>query len=390
MDNNQIKTNAVISYMFLGWIFLLAKSNPNFEHEFIRKHAKKATKIHLIFLMIFIVYNLFFSKYLYYSIPLVLISVDKIINLIIFAILTVSILKGCYKAHKGLDPSNVSLRKAYIDNSVNYDLKDISENEKMLYLSSLLPFLGIISSKNHENEFTKNGVKVGFILTFLIVLYYILNGFDSIFLISLFAYIFVIVYYGVNVFINNKFSFPAFIENIPNLKISYLFIKTGFLYSIDFIKLIFGKNKVLDFRSKAIMINKEDHEYDDLLRNYYTNDKLILSKKLIFFPIINLLFIPLILKDGKNRYFLAIIQGIIMSAIIIFLGISYGFKSNLEILVLFPVFLGVANIDSNPFYRIPFIYEIYKIFNLISFGFFSKIRLIKEKNKEMKEVRLKV
>lgn len=390
MDNNQIKTNAVISYMFLGWLFLMAKANPNFNHEFIRKHAMKATKIHAIFLVIFISYNLFLSGFLNINIPFLLISIDKIINLIIFAILTISILKWCYRAHKWLEPENISFRKIYSNNSTNYEIKNIWESEKMLYLWSFLPFLWIISAKNYENDFTKIWVKIWSILTFLICLCFVLNWFGSIFLISLFLYILIIVYYWVNIFINDSFSFPSVAKNIPSLKFLVLFIKAWFFYCIDFLKMIFWKNKTLDFKWKILEISRACQEDENLLRQYYTDEKLIISKKLIFIPIINLLFLPTIFKNNKSKYFLAIIQWNIISIIIILIWYFFWFRSELTIFMLFPVFLWIANIDSNPFYRIPILFEIYKILNILSFWLFSKFKHIREKNIDSKEVKFKV
>jgi len=49
MISQKIRTNASISYFFLGWLFLLAKNNPNFADPYIKAHAKNATKGHVIF-----------------------------------------------------------------------------------------------------------------------------------------------------------------------------------------------------------------------------------------------------------------------------------------------------------------------------------------------------
>lgn len=46
--SEQTKINAVLSYFLLGPIFLLAHSNPNLAHPFVRSHAKNASKILII------------------------------------------------------------------------------------------------------------------------------------------------------------------------------------------------------------------------------------------------------------------------------------------------------------------------------------------------------
>jgi len=99
----QIKTNAMISYFFLGWLFLLARNNPTFSHPFIRSHAKKATKLQVVIFGGFIIYSLYISQYIpNFLIPIIpSLTLDKIISIGFFALLAISIIRGAYLAHHG-------------------------------------------------------------------------------------------------------------------------------------------------------------------------------------------------------------------------------------------------------------------------------------------------
>lgn len=389
--NNQIKTNALISYFFLGWLFLLAGNNPNFKDEFIIKHSKKATKIHFGFLVTFILYNIFISQHLYHNIPVVMISVDKVINLIFFTFLTLAILKWAYEAHRWIEPKSSVWNKTNLTNeSVSYNLSWISENDKIIYITSTLPFLGIITSNNYENDITKSLSKIGSIFTFLILSYYVFSGFDSIFILLIFAYILFIAFIWVNIFINDKLIINNLINKIPSLNDIYLKTRTSFFYFFDFLSVIFGKKVSLDFASKHRQLLEKDEKSYEALASYFTDENLLISKNLIFIPILNLIFIPTFLVSKKSKYLIAIIQGLIISFLLIFIWFYFWYYSLYQLFLLFPIFIGIANINQNPFKKIPIIYEIYATFDKLSFWIFSKVKFLNEKKKEVKEVSYKL
>ncbi|EKD65966.1 MAG: hypothetical protein ACD_49C00072G0003 [uncultured bacterium (gcode 4)] len=389
--NNQIKTNALISYFFLGWLFLLAWNNPNFAHEFIVKHSKKATKIHFGFLVTFILYNIFLSQHLYYNIPVIMVSVDKVINLWFFTFLTLAILKWAYEAHRGIEPKSSIWNNTNLDTkSVNYNLSWISENDKIIYITSLLPFLWIITSNNYENNITKSLAKIGTIFTFLILSYYVFSGFDSIFILLIFAYILFIAFIWVNIFINDKLIINNLINKIPSLWDIYLKLRTSFFYFFDFLSLIFGRKVKLDFASKHAQLLEKDEKSYEIFSSYFTDESLVLSKNLIFIPILNLIFIPTFLVSKKSKYLIAITQGLIISFLLIFIWFYFSYYSLYQLFLLFPIFIWIANIDKNPFKKIPIIYDIYAIFDKLSFWIFSKVKFLNEKKKEVKEVSYKL
>ncbi len=388
--SQQVKTNAIIWYFFLWWIFLFARSNPNFEHSFIRKHAKKATKIHFISLITYIIYSIFISKHLYYIIPIILISINQIINLIFFAILTLFILNWAYRAYKWEEPSNILINETKIIKQEVQDSWNMDETQKIIHLSTYLPFIWLISANRNQSKINKYWVKVWWILTFFILFYYVFNWFDSIVTLLIFIYILIFVFSWVNLVINKKVIINNFIDKLPDLTLLYLYIKTWIYYFFDFLKILFWKKEDLDFKNKLNLIIEKENKMNETIKQYFTDDKIFPSKYLIYVPIINLIFIFKPILNKKSKYFLAIIEWIIISIILVLIWYFYWFYSNLQLCLLFPIFLWLANVDSNPFYKIPIIYEIYFIIDKVTFGLFSKIKFLKEKSKEVNNISFKV
>jgi hypothetical protein len=107
--------------------------------------------------------------------------------------------------------------------------------------------------------------------------------------------------------------------------------------------------------------------------------------------VLNIIYLPKYFFDKKSAYTIAIAQWLIITAILSAIYyLVWSFYTNIPMLLLFPIFLWLWNIDSNPFYRIPVIFEIYVLLDKITFWIFSKMKFLKEKKNEVKEVSFKV
>lgn len=100
MLSRKIRNNATIGYFFLGWMFLLAKKNPDFQDSFIQNHAKNATKGHGLFLISYVIYSYFLSQFFFHNIPIINLSIDRLIHFGFFVALTLFILYGIYNSQK--------------------------------------------------------------------------------------------------------------------------------------------------------------------------------------------------------------------------------------------------------------------------------------------------
>ena len=111
-------------------------------------------------------------------------------------------------------------------------------------------------------------------------------------------------------------------------------------------------------------------------------------KKIIYFPIFNLIF--LFFKNNKFNIHIANALTITFLLILTFLLYFFWFVSkNIFILFLFPICFWIWNIEKI-YYKIPFIYDIYDIFKRFLSFFKRSKKIISEKRKEVKEETLKV
>jgi hypothetical protein len=67
-SNEQSRINAVISYFFLGPFILFAKKDTPLGEQYVQAHAKEASKIIGIMLVVYIFY-FFIQKYINIGIP---------------------------------------------------------------------------------------------------------------------------------------------------------------------------------------------------------------------------------------------------------------------------------------------------------------------------------
>lgn len=99
--SQQSRVNAAIAYFFLGWIFLCARKNPVFRDPFVLSHARKATRVHLVFILIFGGYLFFVKPYVDFPLPLIPLSSGHVIGSSLFLAFTAFFLLCAYGAYSG-------------------------------------------------------------------------------------------------------------------------------------------------------------------------------------------------------------------------------------------------------------------------------------------------
>ena len=131
--------------------------------------------------------------------------------------------------------------------------------------------------------------------------------------------------------------------------------------------MIFGKKDSLSFIDEIKETQAKDRNFRASLQGYFTDETLPFNAYWIFLPFVNIVFLPKLFLSRTTHYVLAIGQGLIITLLAIIIGVFYSFTSPLELFLLFPIFYGIASLESDVFIRIPFIYEIYAILNALSF-----------------------
>jgi hypothetical protein len=319
------------------------------------------------------------------------ITLDKIISIAFFAILAIFIIRGAYLAQKGISSSETSSRRfrdAFARENIS--LSNSTEADKMVYLSSYLPLIGIITASRHPNPITRTGEKIGSIWLLITLLIYNLDIGSELAWIILFVYLAYIAFVGVSLFVYEIVPGFAFTEMIPDLSTIYLHVRAIFPYLGKLLLVIFGKSSELQYVQILDQIREKDVQNIELAKTYFTDPKLPLPRSFIFIPVINFLFLPQIFLKKNSIYILAILQGIVISLCLMGLWYFIDFTTPWQTFFLFAIFLGIANLGVNPFYKIPLIYDIYSIFDLVTFGIGGKVGKLKEKHKESASVSYKI
>lgn len=161
MLSQKVRNNASISYFFLGWLFLLAKNNPNFSDPFIKQHAKIATKGHILFFVTYFFYTYFLGGFLSYSIPVIQITIDHGVQIAFFATLTLFIIRGVYAGQKSESSKSTGDGNGLFSLQGRiFRFSGASEAQRILLLLSHIPFIGMIVAKRFPNIVTTTGARV--------------------------------------------------------------------------------------------------------------------------------------------------------------------------------------------------------------------------------------
>lgn len=380
--NQKIINNAISAYLmlFISWMLLLNKTNKNINNSFVRSHTKTSIIIHLMIILntiVFLIYKLF------WNITLFQLNLNIIIATIIFILIWIIMVNWAYHAFKW---ENFEILK-FINKSkwVNLNIDNNIYNEEKDKLNLLLchiPFIWFIIWSKFKNNKIEDILKLNLFVTLIICLIYILWYINITNFLSL-IYIIFIVFIWVNLYSRDELisiNLPYYF--LPSWKI--LIQKVIFKYFKNYFKWDFKKFETL----KNEQIEKENKlKNDDFL--YLENlEDVKLNKKLIYIPIIGLIF----LFQKENKYIFHIRNAMIISLISIIILILIYFwivSSKLFLLLLFPISFGIWELN-NITYKMPYIYEIYRFGKYLKNLFKSSKEEINKRKKEVIEINLKV
>jgi len=154
--------------------------------------------------------------------------------------------------------------------------------------------------------------------------------------------------------------------------------------------MIFGKETNVSFMERLINTQEKDQNFETPLRTYFTDANLPFKSFWIFIPFVNLVFLPKLFMSRTTRYVLAIGQGLIITLVAILIGVFFSFTSPLELFLLFPICYGIYTLETDVFTRIPVIYEIYALLNMLTFGLLKNTKRIQSIQKQDTQVSFKM
>lgn len=208
MISQKIRTNATIAYFFLGWIFLLARNNPDFQDPFIRQHAKIATRGHLVFLFGYAFYSHFVSRFFMHTIPLLGITIDRVIDLSVFCTLTLFILLGAYRASRGDEAKITASVSERQTDPTTMTYEGATERDRMIFFLSYIPFVGVAVADRYPSAITDRGSDTGTLFALAYLAYFSYRGFDSVAMAFLFLYVLLIVWLAGQFFFRDECALP--------------------------------------------------------------------------------------------------------------------------------------------------------------------------------------
>lgn len=209
-------------------------------------------------------------------------------------------------------------------------------------------------------------------------------------MILLFLGILSLVFLATRFFLNNEYVVPAFFEKLPGIESIYATVRSVPSYLADIGRLAFGKKDGVIFANHLKKTREKDENLHSTLSGYFTDATLPFPSFWIFVPFFNLVFLPKLLTSRTTRFVLAIGQGLVITLLAVCIGLFFGFTSPLELFLLFPIFYGIALIESDTFARIPFVYEIYAIINTLTFGLLKNTKRLRSVQEQDTEVHFKI
>ncbi len=104
--NTQARINAMIAYFFLGPLFLAVRGENPIAEPYVRGHAKRASVIMGVGLVILIAYLFLLKPILNFQLPFG-ISLNSVILTAYMLILSGYLIHGAYRAYHGVDAASV-------------------------------------------------------------------------------------------------------------------------------------------------------------------------------------------------------------------------------------------------------------------------------------------
>lgn len=381
--NKKIIANAVSAYFWLWALLLIPSKKENINHPFVKKHARTAVFIHLLMLtnyLIFITYSFLggiIINSFWFSFWL-----NHIFASIIFLWLFGWLLYWVSKANSWNDFSIKDMASmSKTDKIIEVKNSNLNEQWILTIILSLIPFVWFIirwKFLHYKSPIIENNVKLNLIITFVISLMFVFEN-KNIALLFILAYTIFIVFYSVLV-ITRQNLIIINLEKIKTIQEIYIFSRSLIKYLKNYFssKQFLSLNELIESEKKFLAeIDKNDK---DVLTKLNENK---LPKYIAYIPYLNL--ISLIDINSKNRFH--IINWLILTVLSIWLFFTW--YNNYQLLILMPIFFWIWYTKIIE-YKLPFLFNIYKMFAFIFSKIFSGWKKLKEKQKEVQEIVFKV
>jgi hypothetical protein len=350
----------MIAYFFLGPLFLLVPRDTPFWEEYVRGHAKRATSIISIGVLVIILYITLLAPLI--QVQIFSISLDSMILAVMMIIFSIQLIHGAYRAYNGIDARSIHTLNINIDN--DYTIGNYSEEEKIRILASFIPFLGIFIAKRYPTEPYTIGKKVGGALAFILITLIVFYGGAVSTLVFALTIVAVVVFImtAVYLFLHGEFLSLGIYKYIPTYTSIEAHISASILSLFDFFRVAFGGDK--------------RRSYSDIYREKYMlysqtatpETPYILPSWIIWVPVLNLITLPSLTMSRMSIYRPLILQWLLITILLILIVIFYWLQSSIGLYLLFPSLTLIAYSWKNTNIRAPLTSWIVSLSSLFTRG----------------------
>ncbi len=353
--DTKVRINALASYLFLGWMFLLARKNPNFSHPYVRRHAWRATGVHVAFFALIILYHGVFASYLGFFIPFVGISVRELGTVLVYGAGLFAILVLARDAYRGTDAREIAETGHALSRTCTHRFS--SDRGALIAVASFVPIFGFFIHARHENDATADGIRIGGSFALLFALSGFAFGAHASAMVVTLLYSIVFAWAAISAFTVDRLEIPALIRRIPLPLSWYVNIEAALLFIRHiFEALFFGRERV-SFSAALENIRDIAAYEEQAYESAHPDTRFPLPIELLCIPMLGLLFLPLILSRPESRYRRLAFQMLLLSvAFGSAVALGWSVVAGL-LLVLFALAMSVAR--SRPGVLLPLVGSVY-------------------------------
>lgn len=345
MSDLSTRINALIAYLFLGPIMLLARSGTPLADPYVRWHAKKASLIMVLGLMAFALYRSFHG---YLTFGIFGISLDLIIVSLIVSGTLLMLIVWAYRAYHGVSASESSWWSIGLSGNTLTEWA-YSEEDRIRIIASFIPWIGIIIEHLHPSRETEIWRKVGSFFAFIILttLIFLSGTTTTLMFILTTWYIALIVVTGVQLFVSSRFLEFSLYTKIPTYIELEAHIKSSILTGYDFFRVAFGGVRWVSYHDR----------YQSLIWKYQTiqqsNSPYFIPIWIVWLPMANLITLPSLWQVKYREYIPVILQWLTLTSLTIIIIWIYGLSSQMWLYLLFPIITLVIGARDNIHTRAP-------------------------------------
>ncbi len=330
--DEQSRINAVISYFFLGPLFLLAKKGTPLAVESVQIHAKKSSKIILITLIVLFLYFFLLKNLL--NVNFLGIQLDTILLTLIIGGCLYLLLRGAYYAYTWVIATPEQIEKnsqITLPSTHTYTVE--TEEEKVHLLAGMIPFLWIWLSKKYPSEIMTHSRILGSFFTFFSLASFSVGGSESFipFLI-IGSYILLFVVEWVSIFLQGQFLIIKPLTQIPAYSDIEAFILASLRSIWEFFRIVFWGSARTTFST----LLQEESEKNKVITQIHTPYFMPIGS--VWIPFWNIFTLPSLFLEKYTEYRNLIVQWFFITVIIAYVGIYLrDFWSPILSLLLFPI-----------------------------------------------------